>query len=271
VQLKNFLFLFLFPLPLLAFEVDPWFSPIAELQFRPSYSYRFYPSVDQAVNPSHYSSHDHILDLNLGVSFLPHWDAQLELDFSNTRKVSWGAQRAGLQLRYLWLDDVAGDIVSLTTGLVYFYVPTRNMRDVSSPYHATSNFELGIAAGKEIDKIYDWIFRFYGFVGVGIANRGSPWVRPLLSFESKFKKKHKVQLFSEGYFGLAHRQKVNINRFSGYGKIHHQSVDIGANYNYHFDIWGSITLQYSYRIFAKAFPRHASTFTLKYTLPFSVF
>lgn len=267
---KKFL-LFLFPVTLLAFEIDPWFTPIAEFRLRPSYSYRYYPDVDRAINPSHYSSHDHLIDLNLGVNFLPNWDFQIETDFSSTRKLSWGTQRLGLQLRYLLMDDVAGAPVSLTAGMQVFYVPTRNMRDPSSPYHAQGNLELGIAVGKEIAKVYDWQYRFYGFIGVGTGNRGYPYLRPLLSAAFKFHRHHKFEFNSEGYFGFGTRHEVDIRHLNGYAKIMHQSIDIGASYHYLFEIWGSLGIQYSYRVYARAFPKQASILKVEYMLPFSIF
>ena len=264
-------FLFFLPTTLFAFVVDPWFSTIGEFEFRPAYSYRYYPSVNRGFNPSSYHSHDHLIDFNLGLRFLPSWEAQLETNFAHTHRLSWGTQRVGAQVRYLMMDDVAGDPISLVLGGQVFFVPTRNMRDVSSPYHAQGNVELGVAVGKEIDNVYQWLYRFYGFLGVGIANRGYPWVRPLLSAEAKVAKRHKFQLFSEGYMGVGGRGRVNIDRFTGYAKVEHRSIDLGLNYTYLFEIWGSLGVQYAYRVYAHAFPQHASTFRVEYRLPFSIF
>jgi len=258
------------PLALFGFVVDPWYTPLAEFQLRPSYTYRTYPNVNRAQNPSHYSSDDHLLDLNLGVQVWENWDVQLEADFSDTRKLDFGTQLVGAQLRYLFLNDVAGDPISLSVGGQFFYVPTRNMRDPSSPYHAQGNAELGVAVGKEIAESYDWLFRFYGFLGVGMANRGSPWVRPLVSAAFNLKGCHQFRAFSEGYFGFGYRHHVDITRLNGYGKIFHQSIDIGASYRYLFRIWGSIGVQYTYRLYAKAFPERVQQFLIEYRFPFSI-
>lgn len=259
------------PAALFSFVIDPYLTTIGEFEFRPSYSYRYYPSVNRGFNPSSYNSHDHLIDLNLGVQFWPNWDLQLQSDFSCTDRLNWGGQRVGLQVRHLLLDDVAGDPISLALGGQFFFVPTRNMRDVSSPYHAQGNFELGLATGKEISSTYHWLWRFWGYVGGGIANRGSPWLRPLLAVEAKFHLRHKLKLFSEGYVGFGDRSRVNINRFNGYAKIQHRSIDVGLNYTYLFKIWGALGLQYSYRPYAHAFPQHASIFKVEYRLPFSLF
>ncbi|WP_194847906.1 hypothetical protein [Candidatus Neptunochlamydia vexilliferae] len=266
----KYLILF-FPVALFAFVIDPWMTTVGELQFRPAYSYRYYPSVDQGFNPSSYNSHDHFIDLNLGVQFWPGWEVQLETDFLSTRKLNWGVRRVGGQLRYQVFNDVAGDPISLILGGQAFYVPTRTLRDVSSPYHAQGNFELGLAAGKEIDQTYNWVWRFWGFFGAGVANRGSPWLRPLLAIETKIAQHYKFKLFSEGYFGLGNQSRLNIDNFKGYARIEHRSVDLGLNYTYLFKIWGELGVQYAYRIYAYAFPRHAQTVRVEYRLPFSVF
>jgi len=258
------------PFVLAAFESKPWFPPIAELELKLNYSYEHYPSVSHAFDPPHDSSKDHLIDLNLEVSFLPKWEAQVELDLAKTSKLSLGTRRVGLEVRYLFLDDVAGDPVSFTTDLLLFYVPTRNMKDVSSPYHAQGNFELGMAVGKEIDLEYDWAYRFFGFLGLGQANRGYPWVRSELSFQRNYKNRHHFSLFTEGYFGLGPQKKVIVDHFNGYAKIQHQSVDLGINYTYLFDIWGSFTFQYAYRVYALSFPRKLSSFSIEYKLPFSI-
>jgi len=156
------IFLLLFPCTLFGFVLQPWYSPIGEFQLRSAYSYRYYPSVSQGKNPSSYHSHDHRLDLNFGVQFWPNWDLQFESDFLHSRKLNWGTERVGLQVRHLFLDDVVGDPISLSVGFQGFYVPTRSLRDVSVPYHAQGNLELGVAIGKEIDKTYNWLFRFWG-------------------------------------------------------------------------------------------------------------
>ncbi|MCB1076018.1 MAG: hypothetical protein KDK59_10915, partial [Simkania sp.] len=82
---------------------------------------------------------------------------------------------------------------------------------------------------------------------------------------------HKFELYSEGYFGFGKRHEVDIRHLNGYAKIMHQSIDIGASYHYLFEIWGSLGIQYSYRVYARAFPKQASILKVEYILPFSIF
>ena len=120
------LLLFFFPCFLFGFELQPWYPTVGEFNLRSAYSFCYYPSVSQG-RPYH--SHDHRLDLNLGVQFWSNWDVELESGFLHSRRLNWGTERVGLQLRHLFLDDVAGDPISLSIGLQGFYVPTRSLRD----------------------------------------------------------------------------------------------------------------------------------------------
>lgn len=271
---KFFLFLLLLsfgPSYLNAFEIRPWYPTIYEFEFRPSFTIQHYPTVDNGINPRHYSSTDEILSLNLGIPFTPNWDIQVETEFSNTRKFSFGFLSGGVQLRYLLLDDIVGDPVSLTIGGSYRGVPHRRIEDVSTPYHFISNFEFHSAVGKELARGRTWIFRTFAFLGVGIANKGSPWLRPLLSFETNIKDRHQLQLYAEGYFGFGDQTFVNVRRFSGYQNIEHRSVDAAFVYRYLFDFWGCLEFQYLRRVYAHSYPDRLNAFTVTYRLPFSIF
>lgn len=262
------LLLALFPIALFGFEVQPWYPTVGEFNLRSAYSYRYYPSVSQA-RP--YRSHDHRIDFNLGVQFWPNWEMQLETDFLRSHRLGWGTEAVGLQVRHLFLDDVAGDPISLSVGVQGYYIPTRSLRDVSVPYHAQGNFELGAAIGKEIDRTYNWLFRFWGFLGVGEGNRGAPWIRALLMAEMKLHQRHVLKFFTTSYMGLGRRSYVNVDDFNGYAKIAHRSIDLGLNYTYLFRIWGSLILEGAYRVYAHSFPKHAASARLEYRLPFSLF
>ena len=265
------LLFFFSPISLFGFLLQPWYFTVGEFQCCPTYSYSYYPSVSKGENPSSYHCSDHRIALNAGVQFWPNWEMQLESDFLHSLKLNWGLERFGLQLRHIFLDDVIGDPMSLSLGLQGFYVPTRSMRNVSVPYHGQGNAELGIAIGKEIDRLYDWLFRFWGFLGLGMANRGSPWIRPCVAVEMKGKKRYIFKAFTEFYGGLGDDQNVNINDFSGYGKIAHRSIDLGLNWTYLFAIWGDLHCAVSYRLYAHSFPKHASNISITYQLPFSIF
>lgn len=254
-----------------AFEQTPYLSELAEFYLRPSYTYRYYPDIEGGFNPDKYASHDHLVDINLGVRFLPRWEVQAEVDFAATRDMDFGLRRTGAQVRYLVFDDLEGDPVALAVGATLFYVPTRNLRDVSSPYHAQGNGELGASLGKEVSYREEWLARVYGFFGVGTGNRGFPWLRALMVTTLQWQNRHQLRFFAEGYFGLGNRERINVGNFNGYAKIQHHSVDIGTSYHYLFRMWGSLGVKYAYRVYAHAFPERAHMATVEYCLPFSIF
>lgn len=254
-----------------AYELQPWFYELLEFSFTPSYTFEHYSDVQGSTNPSKYVSNDHIVDFLLQVSPFPTLDVQIEATFEKTRRYEFGFETAGLQLRYLFLNDVAGDPVSLAVGLQSDFVDFSRLKDVSVPYHFVSNFELGSAVGKEFDKEQYWVHRLWAYAGVGIANRGEPWIRARLAYFFNLRDRHRFHLFSEGYFGTGGKNQINIGEHTGYFNVAHRSIDIGAAYQYHFDIWGDITLEYFYRPYAHAFPKNLQSITLSYRLPFSIF
>lgn len=254
-----------------AFETQPWVGEFLEFHFIPSFTYRRYPSVNGAYNPFSYSSNDRFTHINLELGLDP-WEAELGIEFADTRRQSLGTQSVGGQLRYQWLSDISGSSVSFTSALNVRWVSKRSLQDVSCPYHAEWDFELGNSVGKEWQMSRQTFFRTYGFLGVGQAIRGRPWIRGVISVETLLQKHHRIALMGEGYFGFGKSRRVNIDHFHGYANIFHQSIDLGAVYDYTINnIWGVISLFYSYRVFAKDFPAHANTFMIKYNFPFSIF
>jgi hypothetical protein len=149
--------------------------------------------------------------------------------------------------------------------------PHASLRDISCPYHSYANFELNSAIGKEWEQWDKWIARTYGLVGVGMASRGFPWIRTLLVGEGNYQDRFQGQFFVLGYFGTGDRRKVNINHFNGYAFIKHRSIDLGVNLRYLFDLWGSISLEYMYRVYARSYPEHVNSIMISYRLPFSLF
>jgi hypothetical protein len=169
------------------------------------------------------------------------------------------------------MNDVCGDPLSWTTGLSVRGVTRHSLKDVSCPYSSDVNFELNTALGKEWSQGPYWTTHLWGLLGAGIANHGSPWVRALAVCEKNWNDRHRAGLFAEGYFGFGELEHVSIQHFDGWGKYHHQSVDVGIDYRYHTDTWGEFTLAYTRRVYAHVFPEHVNFFTIMYQVPFSFF
>jgi hypothetical protein len=252
-------------------EVEPWLDVLGQFHFEAAYAYSRYNKVQGAHPGLKHPSNDQLLAFDLGVVPWPNWDADIDMEFAQTPRLAWGFRSVGGQVRYQWLDDIIGDPVSLTTGLNLRYASWRALSDVSCPYHSTWNAEFNASVGKEWEQMAYWVTRVFAFGGVGIANHGSPWLRGIAAVQANQKDKHQYTVFAAGYFGFGRRQDIDIRHFHGYGSIHHQSVDLGIGYRYSFGIWGSLSLEYAYRVYAHAFPAHVNWFAISYRLPFSFF
>ena len=252
-----------------SYQIKPWMDPWLEFHFEPSFMYRYYPNVEGGYNPKSYSSHDRFTQIKAYVSPLENFDAELLIEFADTRKQSLGMQSLGAQLRYQWLDCIRKDVISWITCMNLFYVSPRSLKDVSCYYHGKWNVELGQSLGKE------WSFDSfllvpYSYISVGQANFGYPWLRCLMDLYAQYKNSE-VDCFLDGYFGLGHLNRVNVDNFYGWGKIRHKSIEIGVKYRYQISkIWGTVGFMYSYRFYAENYPSKASSFEISYQLPFSM-
>ncbi|MGH2638465.1 MAG: hypothetical protein ACRDF4_04185, partial [Rhabdochlamydiaceae bacterium] len=126
--------LLLFPISLLGLDRIPWFCNVWEFTFTPTYTYSRYPDVQHGIPHDQRPSNDHILSFDFSLPPSPQWQIDSEVEFADTPKQSMGLRSVAFQVRYLWLDDLLGDPVSLTTGGVIRGVSRHSLKDVSCPY-----------------------------------------------------------------------------------------------------------------------------------------
>lgn len=259
----------LLPAYALALDVEPWLGELWEFHFIPAYTYDRYPSVQNGHPQLKSASNDHVVALGLGTACTPTSAFDVEMEFADTPRQSMGYRSAAGQYRYQWTNDSAGDAASFTTGFNVRGVSRHSLKDVSCPYASDINIEGTGALGKEWDHGSAWLVRAFGFGALGIANHGSPWMRFLFSIDGTQECRHRYGLYCLGYFGFGAKTVVRTNHFHGWGSIRHQSVDVGVKYSYLFDIWGSLTVAYTRRVFAQSYPQDVNFFTISYSLPFS--
>ncbi len=265
------LLLLLSPALAYGFQEKPWLGEVWCCEFNADFTYSRYHEVEGAVKQLRSPSNDKVETFDLSLIPSSCLDVQFELEFADTLRESFGLRSSAIQGRYLWMNDVAGDPFSWTTGLSVRKATRRSLKDVSTPYHSEVNIELNSAFGKEWCQQAFWTTHLWGLVGVGIANHGSPWLRALAVYEKNWNDRHRLGFFSEGFFGFGKKEHVDINHFDGWGKFHHQSVDVGVLYRYHTDTWGEVTVAYTRRVFAHVFPQNVNFITIAYNLPFSFF
>ncbi len=249
----------------------PWFRNIWEFTFTPTYTYSQYPSVQNGVPKGQQKSNDHLISFDFAVPFTSQWQMDSQVEFADTPRQSMGLRSLAFQPRYLWLDDLLGDPVSLTTGAVIRGVTHHSLKDVSSPYHSYLNFEINSALGREWNRGFDWHVRSFGGASIGIATRGFPWVSAFTGVEGQMHQAHRLGMCLEGALGFGHRKRVYFNHFNGYAFIEHRNIDVSVKYTYVFEIWGQLSCAYTRRIYAGSFPEKVNFFTFSYMLPFSLF
>jgi len=270
-MIKKVIFVALASIQLAAFEESPWLDFPYEFHFRSSIEGSYYSSINDGQKVSCYThSFNEQLNLNLGVVTLSQIDLQLEMEAFKTKATTGSLESLGAQCRYQLLDDIQGDPISLTFGASFRFVPDHALNDPYTPYHELLNLEGTVCIGKEFDQVFNWVKRTFLLLGAGMANTGSPWARFNSLFEMH-RQHHVFGAFLQGYFGFGSTHHVNVNHFHGYAKIAHQSIDVGLLYRYLFDIWGTLSIELSYRPYAQSFPSNFSKIEIRYNLPFSLF
>jgi hypothetical protein len=267
---KLFYSLLSLPFCLGALECQPWFGDVYEFHFLGSYAYSQFHKVQNGTPQLTHVFQSNLVYLGLDFSPSPEWSIDTDLQVADTTQESFYFRTWGLQGRYLWLDDIVGDPITLTTGANIRVMSTTSLHDVSSPYHGNVDFELNFALGKEFDAADTWRFRAWAYGAVGQANRGSPWVRAIVALETNIEDAHKLGLFALGSNGYGRHTTVLIDDFNGYAKIRQKSIDLAFRYGYRIGVWGTIRLEYQRRVLAKSCPQNVNTFILNYLLPFSL-
>jgi hypothetical protein len=260
-------------LPAAAFTLDtkPWLGNVYEFVWDTAFTYSRYRKVENASRQLRSVSNDYDLLFDLSGTFSPQIDLQAELELAETPRQLFNVRSAAIQGRFQWLDDISGDPFSLTLGFNLRAVPGHALRDVSCPYAANCNYELSCSVGKEWSTQGLWTMRTYGWLSLGAGNHGLPWSRQLLVWQNNWSNTHRLSFFTCADFGFGTEQGVDVRHFHGWGKFHHQSIDAGLAYGYHCASYGTLSLAYTYRLFARNFPERVNFFTLAYTLPFSIF
>ena len=162
-----------------ALEVQPWFCDVYEFDFTTSYAYSRFHTVQGGVPQLTSPFNVNLLQLGLEFSPSPEWSLDGEIQLADTSAAHFNFRSGAFQARYLWLDDIVGDSISLDTGASIRATSSTSLHDVSCPSHGNVDFELNFSLGKELDVSDTWRWRLWGFGAVGHANRGAPWVRAI--------------------------------------------------------------------------------------------
>lgn len=253
-----------------AIDLKPWFGNAFEFEVRPAYVYQNFNKVNTAVGNLSYPSNDHFASLDVGIAIFGNWNAQIQVIGAQTRAHSFNFDSALVMGQYLWMDDVIGDPVSLTTGITLCQATTISLHDLGSFHHGKFEGELHVAMGQEATCRNTWSSRWWIIGALGLADVGSPWWRLDGAAEMQICNGQFVEAGAYSLWGLGHSPLTSLVGFQGYGPINHGSVDAGLSYTYRFDIWGSLKVGYRRRLYARNFPEKVNYLIIEYFYPFGI-
>ena len=260
----------LIAISLSALEVQPWFGDVYEFHLLSSYSYGWFHKVQGGVPQLDHLFQTNVIYEGLDFSPSPEWSIDGDVQAAATTQMNFNFRTFALQARYLWLDDIVGDKVTLATGCSARFTPSYALHDISCPSRANVDFEFNLALGKEFEASTNWLWRLWAYGAVGQANRGSPWVRAIAAIETNIRDLHKFAFFADGTNGYGRHTHIYINHFNGYAKVRNKSIDLGLRYGYRVGVLGTIRLEYMRRVLARASPAQQNVVLFSFLLPFSL-
>lgn len=268
-MMRRILIALCLPLALCALEVQPWFGDVYEFHSLTSYAYGRFRHVQGGVPQLNGPFQTNVLYEGLDFSPSPVWSVDGDIQFAATTQMNFNFRTAAIQARYLWLDDIIGDRISLATGFSTRFTPSYALHDISCPSRSNADFEVNFSLGKELEATDNWLFRLWAYGSVGHGITGSPWVRAIAAIETNIHNQHKMALYADGTNGYGRHSHLSTDHFNGYARIRNKSIDIGFRYGYQIGVWGTIRAEYIRRVLAKASPAQVNTWAVSYLLPFS--
>ena len=252
-------------------ETKPWIGEVYEINCDGAYAFSRFSRVEGASRQLTHPINNQSFFADVGYTLSDSLDLQIEGELGSTTSIGWTFRSAAVHERYRMHDDIEGDPISLTFGLIFRGAAPHLLTDVSTPYAAELNTEATCCVGKEWSNEGFWTMRTYGLASLGQANNGYPWTRQLLVWQYNLTDVHRFTAFGEGNVGFGNKEHVNVDHFRGWGRFLHQSIDLGLSYGYKIGLYGVITASYAHRVFAHNYPEHVNFFILSYHLPFSLF
>ena len=133
----------------LAIDQKPWFGDIYEFRADGGFSYSYFNEVQGAIKQPSEASNNYLTFVGMGFTPDESIDLDLDLEVVRTPRQNYSFRSGALQARYRFLNDIAGDPVSVVAGFNMRGVGSKSVKDISSPYASYLNFELTGSVGKE--------------------------------------------------------------------------------------------------------------------------
>lgn len=246
------------PITLFSLETNPWIGALFEIETHFSLFYQNFDRVASSSSSFRYSSNDFFPMIGAGVAIAEDFAFDIEFTGASTRRQAADLDNIAFGMRYVMLDDVAGDPMTVTLGLNIIKAFDSALKDIASFHHGKFEGEWTLAFGKEVAHGELWCSRFWTLVAFGLGDHGSPWYRANAAWENRFVERHIGRFFVNTLWGSGKSVLKSRRHFHGYGPIHHQSVDVGFRYTYENEYFGNVALEYFFRPFARSFPSHVN-------------
>lgn len=249
----------------------PWFGTSYEIEWRSDIAFQTYKNIDHDGHSIRYPSDGCFVHTSLCSAFGKNeeWAAELEATAAQTEYHRFALDNIRLTGRYALSDDILGDSWSAIIGLTVTQAGDFGVNDMSSFHHGKLEGEFHFSFGRETACNDEWRSRWWALIGLGTAYVGQPWSHLKATYEFRFQENQELAFFIDLLKGFG-AKPLNPHDFEGYGDINHQSVDIGCRYTYLIDFFGSLSLEYVNRVYARNFPVHAQVFRLCVFYPFGL-
>ncbi|MBM3194386.1 MAG: hypothetical protein FJZ60_01320 [Chlamydiae bacterium] len=236
-----------------------------------AYSFAHIPSVQGAINPSYYKTNENKLILGGWMSTMTQLELGVLFEFNQTNLLPFNLESGGLYLKKNFLDDLNGDVLGFDAGGLMQFVPKNRLIDPVTPYNAVANFSLLAEIYKNFLFHQDRasIAPFLG-VDLGIANRGYPWLDPVVGSRLSYDW-FLAEVAFLGNFGFGPNELIDLANFSGYAFTAYRTVDIEISMGAKILDEGFFQLAYTSRLYAQASPKSRQALLVQLDLPIPLF
>lgn len=254
--------------PLTATDFKPWFPRYLEFQTNFSYVHQNYSIVNEGWRSIRWPAKNDFYAADLELAYKD-FCGEIECLFSGTKRHHLGPDCTKATIRYQLLDDIIGDPVSLVVGASFTQVFSLALKDISIFHHGHAEGEFHLSLGNEYIYKNKEMSRWWVVGGIGLGDKGSPWLRGELAWEISWCGNQLARLYALGISGLG-GENLDVFKFDGYGPIAHRSIDFGAVYRYMFAWDGSLSIGYARRLYAKNCPEKTNFYYLSYHYAFGL-
>ena len=252
-----------------AVQSEPWLGNWLEFEATLDQSYTKSNSVDTTHGAKHHKLHSN--KTHASIEFMPsvNMSVELELDLASTQKKSYGFDTFKTQSRYRVLNDLTGDPITLTGGLVMALSTPARVADLSSTQHGVFETDAYISLGRQFGITDNSYWKAWGLVNSGLASSGSPWLGAEVHVGRAWHEEHCIDVFFRAAKGLSDGRLHHVSHFHSWSRIGYRYTEAGLSYTLKKVGYGSLYVEASKRLSAQYCPKDTLNICLGVLIPFS--